>query len=346
MFKQLIENGEKVFSSDLGPTNSIRTVLHDLHEKGGLDTAILLIEGEKKNFLLFILEDECYALYQLFRETLATLAFSDFIKQTTSFKGTVSLYTLSPVLFKSLLMMAQKPAMILPAALNDSDRLFHFLSKKKKDSVLALKKKDHLNVFYFYKGDVRDSYFGKSSKTVKKALPQKKKLEAALSEEDLLSILLFEPENIHAAQDCKEAMHEIANVPETALDGQHHLEDDEKTPVPFEVLSEKSSKTDFKSDDPKHIWVEVLTGSRAGFLIRFSRKPVKLGRGKVDVQLNDPQISRVHAELEWTASGLFIRDHNSTNGLFVNDEKVKEMKLTLEDEIRLGDISLKAVPAS
>ena len=51
-----------------------------------------------------------------------------------------------------------------------------------------------------------------------------------------------------------------------------------------------------------------------------------------DLQLSDPQVSRRHALL-WEGGGrCYVRDDNSTNGTFVNDERITGTR-----EIRLGD---------
>ena len=63
-----------------------------------------------------------------------------------------------------------------------------------------------------------------------------------------------------------------------------------------------------------------------------------LGRDIVcDVQLDDDSVSRRHARVEPTDQGWIIADLGSTNGVYVNDEKVERRRLACGDRVRLGN---------
>lgn len=59
-----------------------------------------------------------------------------------------------------------------------------------------------------------------------------------------------------------------------------------------------------------------------------------------EITLTDPSVSRVHAQIINKKYYYLIRDLDSTNGLFVNGELVKEKKLTSNDKIKLGEAKL------
>jgi pSer/pThr/pTyr-binding forkhead associated (FHA) protein len=63
-----------------------------------------------------------------------------------------------------------------------------------------------------------------------------------------------------------------------------------------------------------------------------------IGRGtEVDIRIDDPGVSRRHAEFRLSAAGGFsIIDLASTNGTFIGDERVAERVLSDGDEIRVG----------
>ena len=70
-------------------------------------------------------------------------------------------------------------------------------------------------------------------------------------------------------------------------------------------------------------------------------------RSDNDIQLDDPTVSGIHAVLTLKpdkylddAFDVAIVDFNSTNGLFVNDEKVQQKRLTAGDTIRIGQHEL------
>jgi pSer/pThr/pTyr-binding forkhead associated (FHA) protein len=59
-----------------------------------------------------------------------------------------------------------------------------------------------------------------------------------------------------------------------------------------------------------------------------------------ELYLDHPTISSRHGELALTDDGVFVRDCNSTNGTFINDEPVKEAWLNAGQKLRFGDVEL------
>lgn len=56
--------------------------------------------------------------------------------------------------------------------------------------------------------------------------------------------------------------------------------------------------------------------------------------------IEHPTISSRHCELALTADGVYVRDCNSTNGTFINDEPVAEAWLDPGQKLRFGDVEL------
>lgn len=69
------------------------------------------------------------------------------------------------------------------------------------------------------------------------------------------------------------------------------------------------------------------------------RQDVSLGRSaKNDIMFGDPEISRQHAQIAYQQGAYFITDWGSTNGTFVNGQRViGQTRLQDGDEIELGD---------
>jgi len=64
---------------------------------------------------------------------------------------------------------------------------------------------------------------------------------------------------------------------------------------------------------------------------------VTIGRSRsCDLSLRSPDASRRHAEILLAASGWVVRDLDSTNGTFVNGERVTERALQPGDRIEIG----------
>jgi pSer/pThr/pTyr-binding forkhead associated (FHA) protein len=71
---------------------------------------------------------------------------------------------------------------------------------------------------------------------------------------------------------------------------------------------------------------------------------VTIGRGdKNKIVINSPKISREHARIEWSGEHFTISDLKSSNGTFVNGQRVEGMPFTLKDgdEIKLERLPFK-----
>ena len=69
--------------------------------------------------------------------------------------------------------------------------------------------------------------------------------------------------------------------------------------------------------------------------------------GRVDdnsFPIADPSVSSHHAEILLNGSDVLVRDLNSTNGTFIEDEKITESVLKPGQILRLGQIQLRLEP--
>jgi DNA segregation ATPase FtsK/SpoIIIE, S-DNA-T family len=90
--------------------------------------------------------------------------------------------------------------------------------------------------------------------------------------------------------------------------------------------------------DGWEIALDVTAGPAKGQSFRLTRSRVLIGRGPVDLPVNDPRMSRRHASLEVYGSAcVLLKDLGSTNGTFVNGRRVTACELTDGDEIRTGN---------
>lgn len=64
-----------------------------------------------------------------------------------------------------------------------------------------------------------------------------------------------------------------------------------------------------------------------------------LGRGThTDFIVGDPLLSRIHCRLTATEEQLHVEDLRSTNGTFVNDERIEQAFLDEGDRLRVGQV--------
>ena len=82
---------------------------------------------------------------------------------------------------------------------------------------------------------------------------------------------------------------------------------------------------------------EVAVLSWSGQRLRVDKRRVVLGRSReCDIQIEDANISRRHAELRQEGTSFWIVDLDSTNGLEVNGRRVKRAKLDPGDSFTVG----------
>lgn len=69
----------------------------------------------------------------------------------------------------------------------------------------------------------------------------------------------------------------------------------------------------------------------------ITSKPLTIGRGEqADVRIKDERISRQHCQVEPRGASFYVVDLQSTNGTWLNNERITEKELKPNDKIRLG----------
>jgi len=90
----------------------------------------------------------------------------------------------------------------------------------------------------------------------------------------------------------------------------------------------------------QRISLAVLEGKNAGQIFQVDHPRMILGRAGADIALDDGEVSRQHACLEVHGSRVVLRDMDSTNGTFVDENKISEMEIENRSEFRLGGTRL------
>src|SRR5512142_3290975 len=65
-----------------------------------------------------------------------------------------------------------------------------------------------------------------------------------------------------------------------------------------------------------------------------------------DIPIFDPTISRRHAEVQVDDLGVHVRDLGSSNGTFLNGNKVDTASLALGDVVTFGKVAFQVQPAA
>lgn len=84
--------------------------------------------------------------------------------------------------------------------------------------------------------------------------------------------------------------------------------------------------------------LKMSVGPQSGAVYELSTENENLlGRDwQCRVVLNDPQASRVHARVWCDEDGWWVKDEGSSNGTFVNDQRIDHARLEYDNELRIG----------
>ncbi len=96
-----------------------------------------------------------------------------------------------------------------------------------------------------------------------------------------------------------------------------------------------------KKPEEKRGILKALNGS--GELIKLRRDATILGRENGDVLINDHEVSSTHCQIQNIGGTYHIFDMNSTNGTYVNNERIVKAKLSPGDQIGLGRVAFQFV---
>jgi len=80
----------------------------------------------------------------------------------------------------------------------------------------------------------------------------------------------------------------------------------------------------------------IVSGPEKGKVHKLTKPRVVLGRQGSDIPLNDAEISRYHCVLEVRETYINLKDMDSTNGTFYDEERVRAAMLQDGAEFRIG----------
>lgn len=87
--------------------------------------------------------------------------------------------------------------------------------------------------------------------------------------------------------------------------------------------------------------ISVVAGPDTGITFKLQFASVIVGRQGADVSLNDPEISRQHCLLEVKENFIQLKDLDSTNGTYYEEERVRAAMLRDGTEFRVGSTVLR-----
>ena len=104
------------------------------------------------------------------------------------------------------------------------------------------------------------------------------------------------------------------------------------------VASQKGPSLELPAN--KRVALSVTQGPLKGKVFVLTKPRVVLGRVGADIVVEDPEVSRQHCAVEVQGSTAQVVDLESTNGTFVNEERVETYELEHLSEFRIGSNTL------
>jgi pSer/pThr/pTyr-binding forkhead associated (FHA) protein len=87
--------------------------------------------------------------------------------------------------------------------------------------------------------------------------------------------------------------------------------------------------------------LRVVEGPDRGRVFRVVGSEITVGRGDVQVRLDDPEVSRQHCVIRGLGGRFMVADLGTTNGTYVDELRVGEAFVVAGQELKLGSTVLK-----
>jgi predicted Zn finger-like uncharacterized protein len=86
----------------------------------------------------------------------------------------------------------------------------------------------------------------------------------------------------------------------------------------------------------KRFSLAVIQGAATGQIFQIGKTRSVIGRSGADINIDDPEASRQHAALEIIGETAILRDLGSTNGTFIDLDRIEQHVLGNQQEFRIG----------
>jgi diguanylate cyclase (GGDEF)-like protein len=89
-------------------------------------------------------------------------------------------------------------------------------------------------------------------------------------------------------------------------------------------------------------YLVIFIGKDSGRRHRLKQGSMTIGRSsRADITIEDDRISRIHCAIEWLGDNITIQDKASTNGIYVNSQKVDHAALSPGVPLQIGHSIMK-----
>jgi hypothetical protein len=257
----------------------------------------------------------------------------------------VSLCETDPVLLKSMLLFLEtEPDVKAPASLIDLEYIVREIGAAGANAMIALCRKNKINFFFFKDGKGALAHYSDTAfeRPEGMTIDEEMQLYAFHQPGDVVQAFVFRDMVTPIAEDLnlyeKDSLYTLLTV---GYLKNRRRGDAEIAPAP---VVEDAGIAVKKKQKLSNVILTVESGALRGE--RFTVKlPCTIGRKNCDLILEDPLVSRRHAELNIVENQLVIEDLASKNGTRVNGKKITSKQLVPNDLITIGPNKLRVSTA-
>ncbi len=279
-------------------------------------------------YFLFFFRSRLYAAGVISKSRPLSISIKEFFDQVSSNSENVlsiSLYETDPILLKGILVFIQRePTIKAETTLIDMESILDKIMKEGKNTFVVLKEKDMMNFFFFKQGKAVIAHFADVDFEVDKVASIDEILlsYAYPTEQKTVEVLIYREIKTSPAEDSESlALEDIIKM----------LHGHEKKKM--------LNKTDDEQQKP-YMEFFVIEGQQTGENFNVTL-PCVIGRKGSNVMIKDPKVSKKHSRIKEIGGKIIIEDLNSTNGTFVNNERIIAQELHSGDLISVGDTKMR-----
>ncbi len=271
-------------------------------------TGVILSRNEPEVWILFVEGEAVRALrYNLESSLFKGLPSASPLDEAITLldgAGGKAAYPTDPVFLKILLIIAeQRPSLFGSSAFVDVEKLVLAVERGRRDALLLVEQGEEWALFLFYGGKVIEGYAAENGSPGR----------------DGIFNLVYRGDETP----CRIIFYDLV------------------LPRPGRASEEGKGEEGKDGTRGPALLMEGGTGSGASFPLAGGR--IVIGRENGDLRLDDARISRVHAEVMREGDAFFISDLGSTNGTFLNGERVERAALKGGDVICVGETLLRFI---
>jgi hypothetical protein len=334
MTKEIFPEGQVIFKNKPYTSEFLSVTMDEIDKAGESFLGMLKADEPDAAYFLFFLKGDAYAAGCIRNDKPMPISIKDFMQHisTDASRRTLSLHKTDPVLLKGMLVFLQRdPSTKVTTDMINLDSFLNQIKSEQAAAFVILKRNNTYNFFYFHSGEPKMAHFADASHagmTADSPIAEQMLLYAYPADKTPVEVLVYRDIKTAEASD-------TADVKQFLIaDALTHEQRETEKPKPVTPPAIE------KEEKALRVRIEVTDGPQKGNKFNVPL-PCTIGRRDATIRIRDMTISKTHAALEVSEGKIIFRDLDSTNGSIVNGKQVKEIELSSDSTVQMGNTTLK-----